>query len=749
MNRHTKASVLVLASVLVCCSGQMCGSGGSPGSGGSSGSSPAGGDNGGPGPVDLQRPGVFITVWDDLYAADSGEDQSRYEALIESVCSIGVDRVYVDAFSLSTFATATGFSHVEELDDVVAPGDDLPTVAEQQGRRISLSELIPPASSRSIQVYAVVNTHVAFVSNAAEVPDGVPKKAKEVLVGIPTDNEQNEHFAMVKSVVEGLCRVPGLKGILLDRARFVDDPDLILPQIKDAVEERFPPGKHGDTLPRVEAVTGFVAAMGSVCRAYGKELWVTPWAQDGVFDASGLTSGQRDIGQDYERLCEHTGRLLIMAYTGDPQHGTADKDGAHKFLSDVARFALEETAGADCTVDLILQVYRRGDDETLDAPGPDWIGGEDGELTVVANQGVSEVSFFAWNSLSGEEKRVISDRFGDCGEQPSTDTSGEDEPTNGDGGGGTPHGGGTLTLVAEYVIAGGVSDIAIDGHRAYARTSDGTVFLLDVNDPANPVELGLIPSSIRGSVSAEDGIAYVGLGLGITAYDVVNPASPTELGSLSFSGLVGRFVVRDHYVYALVEDSGLHILGFREPTSPLQLGVVDIPVDWVLWTSMHVAGSFVYVARTAIELPPRGELLVIEISDPASPAHVGTFADLQWAYGVSAEGGYAYVADYSEGLKILDVDMPSRPSLAGHYDEGYSVYQDVVVEDGLAYIADSFDVRVLDVSDVDTPFERASYNLWPGGDLGPFSYTERIAVREGLVYAATGEGLLILRFSEE
>ena len=57
------------------------------------------------------------------------------------------------------------------------------------------------------------------------------------------------------------------------------------------------------------------------------------------------------------------------------------------------------------------------------------------------------------------------------------------------------------------------------------------------------------------------------------------------------------------------------------------------------------------------------------------------------ARGVAVAGGYAYVADGLQGLRVIDVSTPSAPVEVGFVDTSGAAYG-VAVAGGYAYVAD-------------------------------------------------------------
>ena len=65
----------------------------------------------------------------------------------------------------------------------------------------------------------------------------------------------------------------------------------------------------------------------------------------------------------------------------------------------------------------------------------------------------------------------------------------------------------------------------------------------------------------------------------------------------------------------------------------------------------------------------------------------GTFFVLGTAWGVAVYGSYAYVADSSAGLLVIDVSMPSAPIEIGSYNT-VGLAQNVAVFGDYVYVAD-------------------------------------------------------------
>ena len=94
---------------------------------------------------------------------------------------------------------------------------------------------------------------------------------------------------------------------------------------------------------------------------------------------------------------------------------------------------------------------------------------------------------------------------------------------------------------------------------------------------------------------------------------------------------------------------------------------------------------------------------------PAAGGHNGRLPYLRSAYdtpgfaqGISLLNNFAYVADGSSGLQIIDVSNPANPFLLGEYDTPRFA-ESVSVAGSLAYVADEAGLQIIEVSDPANP----------------------------------------------
>ena len=109
-----------------------------------------------------------------------------------------------------------------------------------------------------------------------------------------------------------------------------------------------------------------------------------------------------------------------------------------------------------------------------------------------------------------------------------------------------------------------------------------------------------------------------------------------------------------------------------------------------------ISGTYAYVADGS------PGLFVIDISDPRRPFVAGSVDTPNQAWGVCVSGSTAYVADMAAGLRIVDVSNPAAPVLLG--GDLFAGAYDVAVSGNYAYVAASdLGVRVVNVANPAAP----------------------------------------------
>jgi hypothetical protein len=245
-----------------------------------------------------------------------------------------------------------------------------------------------------------------------------------------------------------------------------------------------------------------------------------------------------------------------------------------------------------------------------------------------------------------------------------------------------------MTVVSTTPITGfvyyGQSGIRVQGHYVYLESSTGTA-------STNLLQI----------------------------YDVSNPSAPAFVGSVQLPLYSLGLWVSGNYAYTIsfVDGCGncsssyagiLSIVDVSNPASPTIIGSTNTGTVGVHVADIKVVGNYAYVSgQSTDQNPPLSQVLVFDVSNPASPHLLSSLPVKHSPQGLDVEGSYWYQTIYDgNALDIFDISNPSSLSPVGSASlVGTCKPQDVTVEGTTAYVAcyTSSSVAVVDVSNPASP----------------------------------------------
>ncbi len=265
-----------------------------------------------------------------------------------------------------------------------------------------------------------------------------------------------------------------------------------------------------------------------------------------------------------------------------------------------------------------------------------------------------------------------------------------------------------LTKVGEWG-SGEYVAVSVQGNYAYIVTSGTGLDIVDISDISNPVKVGNydIPGSASG-IYASGNYAYVADGEdGLLIIDVSDPLSSTLKGNYKKSGTsMQGVVVSGNYAYVWgAETTGTTVTGrglllvidVSNPSSPA-LEVEDFTFPGI--SDVCVSGSYAYIAYAT-------GLKILDISTPSSLLPVGSFSGQGALTLVYASGNYVYATSCIPGTEfddynfcIIDVSDPSSPGLLGtQLFKVIDFMNNILVKGHYAYIFYDGDLDIYDISD--------------------------------------------------
>jgi hypothetical protein len=286
-------------------------------------------------------------------------------------------------------------------------------------------------------------------------------------------------------------------------------------------------------------------------------------------------------------------------------------------------------------------------------------------------------------------------------------------------------------LLGRWLSPGPVHEVAVRGDYAYVACGGPGLRIVNISDPAHPVETGAIPVNYKAtSVALNSSTAYVAdKYYGLRIVDIENPEVPVETAYF-YLDYVDRVAYANGYVYLTAEHHGFYVFDVSDPAAPV---LTDSSGSFYV-TDVAVKDNWLYVGCS-------DSLSLFSLSDPAHPEFIMSFGDEIYFQRIFIDNDIAYVTETYKGLIGFDISDPSNPAelfrLNPGEDYGYSCF----VCEGIAYIAmESFGVKIIDVSDP------AAVQVLGGIPTGAKS--RNVAVKDRTVFITQGDaGLRVLDIS--
>lgn len=288
-------------------------------------------------------------------------------------------------------------------------------------------------------------------------------------------------------------------------------------------------------------------------------------------------------------------------------------------------------------------------------------------------------------------------------------------------------------IVGSFNTSGLAVDVKVAGGTAYVADEEDGVQVVDVRVPASPVGLGVVGvpfGALALDVVGADVFVAAG-GFGVLAFDTA------ELDGLVSSSLLDLYAWGDSNVYnpehtvvvgdiAYVSRNGLHLFDVSSG-SPVLLNTFGLGTDT---TSVFVKGGTAYLTGST-------GLRIIDVRVPMSLVELGSYPTAETAGDVFVDGNvgdgiFAYIANGSLGMQVVDVTDSGSPMLVGNY-AGTSVSKVEIADTGfgkVAYIIDGFDFVILSVADQTQPLPFGSYSTG--------RVTQDVLVDDGIAYVVSG-----------
>ncbi|MCP4540744.1 MAG: hypothetical protein GY832_26700 [Chloroflexi bacterium] len=256
--------------------------------------------------------------------------------------------------------------------------------------------------------------------------------------------------------------------------------------------------------------------------------------------------------------------------------------------------------------------------------------------------------------------------------------------------------------------------VSFDAPDVADRETGITSSTTPVTDTPDIELVGQIGGDTR-AVVVSGTLAYAGIGPRLVVLDISDPVVPVVMGrSEVLPDFVYGIAVAGNYAYVADKGSGLYVIDISDLAAPAVVGSYDTPG---MASEVAVAGNYAYIADGS------GGLLIVNISNPAAPVWAGLY-NTRATSNVAVVGDYAYIATGNR-LYIIDISTPSTPHEVG--DVRADGASDVAVTGSYAYASGSMpdDLHIIDVSNPADPVEVGLYPMLTAYDVtvvGNYAY---------------------------
>ncbi|MEW6050782.1 MAG: hypothetical protein AB1644_06935 [Candidatus Zixiibacteriota bacterium] len=270
-----------------------------------------------------------------------------------------------------------------------------------------------------------------------------------------------------------------------------------------------------------------------------------------------------------------------------------------------------------------------------------------------------------------------------------------------------------------------VSDVVVDGNYAYAVGATPGFMVFNVSNPMSPQRIVWLRSttefSYGGQLLKAGSLLYV---IGGTAQvqimDVSNPLNPVPVGTFTppsghqYQSVTGA-AIDGQYLYVAVRwwDSGLEdhgdllIVDVSNPAVPVLVGsLTGVGMTYALAT----AGDYVLIGKMSYYQTSTDALVIVNVSSPTSPYVVGALptstTDTSGSvYDIEVVGDRAYLVILNRGLAVVDITDPSAPAFVNVLSSEYGGFK-LDMAGTMLYmtkIASGAAISALDISNPDSP----------------------------------------------
>ncbi len=264
-----------------------------------------------------------------------------------------------------------------------------------------------------------------------------------------------------------------------------------------------------------------------------------------------------------------------------------------------------------------------------------------------------------------------------------------------------------IELVSRFDPSDAITSIYVKDNYVYLCVYRRALEIVDVTDPANPIQASRIPLYGRADDIVVGGsFAYLGCyGAGLQIVDISDPYNPSLVGQYYHEAYCHGLSLSGDYIYGAFCNY-FDIINVSDPHNPTLADSLHVPMTE--FTSSFLNGQYAYLPDFIYQ-----QLFTFNIADPGNISITDTLSmSGRYLGDLIIQGNYAYAAAFANGIYILDISDPASPELIRTY--GYGNIWNLTFEGNLLLATiENFGLRLINIEDPSHPRMGAFYRFTP------------------------------------
>jgi hypothetical protein len=269
-----------------------------------------------------------------------------------------------------------------------------------------------------------------------------------------------------------------------------------------------------------------------------------------------------------------------------------------------------------------------------------------------------------------------------------------------------------LKEIGAFCTGGNVQSVTIKDSCAYISDFYRGLYIVDISDPANPIQLsyaesfGFSPTAITDNfliTSSPDPF--------LSIFNIGKPQNPILISQDSIKGYPMRIHVEGSYAYIIIRKSGLLIYDISNIKAPKLVNNFNTPGSI---SDMTINGHYVYLAdghNKEDKSMFTGGFYIIDLNQPCNLKLTGQSDIGAHIQGICLSGRYCFLAAGDSGIYIMDIKKPDKPKKVSRIRTPSYAFN-VNIDDDFMYVTQGGEgIVVYDIENINRPKLLAEFKI--------------------------------------